>query len=114
MAILSERILGHQEAARFTPEAVRWIRRHLGASYPWPGNVRELEQCVRNLVIRGEYTPAATQETGELETALDRTDLTWEELLRLYLRRGYNRLGSCQAVAEFAGLDRRPVKKYLS
>ena len=114
VAILSERILGHQEAARFTPEAVRWIRRHLGASYPWPGNVRELEQCVRNLVIRGEYTPAATQETGELETALDRTDLTWEELLRLYLRRGYNRLGSCQAVAEFAGLDRRTVKKYLS
>ena len=76
--------------------------------------MRELEQCVRNLVIRGEYTPAATQETGELETALDRTDLTWEELLRLYLRRGYNRLGSCQAVAEFAGLDRRTVKKYLS
>ena len=69
---------------------------------------------MRNLVIRGEYTPAATQETGELETALDRTDLTWEELLRLYLRRGYNRLGSCQAVAEFAGLDRRTVKKYLS
>jgi transcriptional regulator with GAF, ATPase, and Fis domain len=38
-------------------EAERWIDAHLGEGYRWPGNVRELEQCVRNVMIRGEYRP---------------------------------------------------------
>ena len=40
-------------------EVVDWIGRHLGTDYPWPGNVRELEQCVRNVMIRGDYQPPA-------------------------------------------------------
>ena len=38
-------------------ETERWIADHLGPEYPWPGNVRELEQCVRNVLVRGEYRP---------------------------------------------------------
>jgi len=39
---------------------VSWIERcpELGIHYDWPGNFRELEQCVRNVMVRGQYHPA--------------------------------------------------------
>jgi DNA-binding NtrC family response regulator len=42
-----------------TDLSVRYILAspRLGPAYPWPGNFRELEQCVRNLMVRGEYQP---------------------------------------------------------
>jgi DNA-binding NtrC family response regulator len=38
---------------------VRWIQSspELGMTYEWPGNFRELEQCVRNVMVRGQYHP---------------------------------------------------------
>jgi hypothetical protein len=47
-----------------------WIEEHLGAHYAWPGNFRELEQCVRNLLLRGQYRPA-----GPLGAALPTTGM---------------------------------------
>ena len=45
------------EAEKLAQEVESFITQHLGRDYPWPGNFRELEQCVRNILIRGEYRP---------------------------------------------------------
>ena len=117
--ILAGRLLGEEESKRFLPEAMEWIIRHLGAEYPWPGNVRELEQCVRNLVIRGSYTPAPPAESAEnaerpeLERLLSRCTLSADELLRTYVGLVRRRAGSCVKAAEQLKLDRRTVAKYL-
>ncbi len=107
--ILSVRCIGSEEAAAFTGEAVRWIEKNLGLAYPWPGNVRELEQCVRNLLIRGKYTPAVTASgSGGVPDDIDAN-----ELMKRYCQALYRRFGNYQAAAEFAGLDRRTVRKYI-
>ena len=62
-------------------EAERWILEHLGADYPWPGNVRELEQCVRNVMIRGEYRRRSVA-VHDLAGALEAGDLTADALVR--------------------------------
>ena len=51
------RVAGDAEAESLADETEAWIDAHLGPGYRWPGNVRELEQCVRNVMIRGEYRP---------------------------------------------------------
>jgi transcriptional regulator with AAA-type ATPase domain len=56
---LAERQVGEELAPELAGEVVGWIDRRLGREYPWPGNVRELAQCVSNILIRGEYLPAA-------------------------------------------------------
>ena len=114
--ITAARLLGEEEAKRFVPEAMEWIVRNLGSAYPWPGNVRELEQCVRNLVIRGCYTPGDAQQSGgtELENALGRCGLTAEELMRLYVKVAVRRSGSRLKAAGQLGLDRRTVARYLA
>ena len=57
VAFIARRVAGDSEAESLADETVRWIDAHLGDAYRWPGNVRELEQCVRNVMIRGEYRP---------------------------------------------------------
>ncbi len=109
--ILAARVIGSKEADSFTGEAVAWIRKNLGVSYPWPGNVRELEQCVRNLIIRGQYKPAVTSAGANLPSAL--CELTADELMRRYCEALYRRFGTFQAAADFAGLDRRTLRKYV-
>jgi transcriptional regulator with GAF, ATPase, and Fis domain len=47
------------EAEELASEAVAWVQRNLGPGYSWPGNYRELEQCVRNVLIRRDYSPSA-------------------------------------------------------
>ena len=116
VGIIAERLLGVDEAKRFLPEAMAWIVRNLGCGYPWPGNVRELEQCVRNLVIRGNYTPggeAGANSASELEQALAHCNLSAEELMRAYVKTTFQRAGSCLKAAERLGLDRRTVARYL-
>ncbi len=112
--LLSERLLGAEEAERFTAEAMQWIDRHLGWRYPWPGNVRELEQCVRNLLIRGHYEPAAP--AGSPAGAWDeiiRAQPNAETVTRDYLLALYRQTPNLAQVARIAALDRRTVRKFL-
>jgi DNA-binding NtrC family response regulator len=94
-------------------EAEEWILDNLGPDYPWPGNYRELEQCVRNLIIRRDYRPAARtgrmQAAGVFAEALEGS-LTAEELLRRYCTLVYHQTGNYQEAARRLQLDRRTVK----
>jgi DNA-binding NtrC family response regulator len=111
---IAERVAGEAEAETLAVETERWIDAHLGADYAWPGNVRELEQCVRNVMIRGEYRPPAaaapTSGSDDLAAALRDGALTADELLRRYCRLVYERTGSYQETARRLGLDRRTVR----
>lgn len=101
-----------------TAEVAGWIEENLGANYPWPGNFRELEQCVRNLLIRGSYEPAAASSgastlAAELASDVSGAKLDAESLLRRYVTLVYSRTGSFVAAARMLGLDRRTVKAKL-
>jgi hypothetical protein len=111
---IAERIAGEAEAAPLAEEAEAWIARALGPDYPWPGNVRELEQCVRNVMVRGEYHPPPPAPAGHgLADAFLAGTLTAEELLRRYCTLVYARTGSYQESARRLGLDRRTVKEKI-
>ena len=57
LRFIARNVAGEAEADALAQEAEAWITKQLGREYRWPGNVRELEQCVRNVLIRGEYWP---------------------------------------------------------
>ncbi len=119
LSILAQRMVGSDEAAGLTDECETWINRNLGQDYDWPGNVRELEQCVRNVLIRGDYQPQQHQSaTSPLTSVLDdyrNGSLTAEELVERYTAHVYSLTGSYQEAARRLGLDRRTVKaKVLS
>jgi DNA-binding NtrC family response regulator len=119
VAHIAARLLGRGEAAdadSFADDAVRWIRKNLGDAYPWPGNFRELEQCVRNLILRGEYRPAgplARGATDDWNTVIEGGALTAEELLRRYTRIVFAQAGTVEETARRLDLDRRTVKARL-
>lgn len=109
-------IVGEEEATEFGAEAEEWIVSHLGTDYPWPGNFRELEQCLRNLVIRGQYHPPrlAGSVTNDSFTArLLAGELTAAQLMQAYCARLYEECGNYGAVARRLGVDRRTVRKYV-
>ena len=110
---IASRVAGADEAEHLADETERWIDSHLGAAYAWPGNVRELEQCVRNVLVRGEYRPLTprTQAPGAaLAAALGDGELTADELLRRYCTLVYAKTRSYQETARRLGLDRRTVR----
>ena len=107
---IARRVVGKEESETVTKEVLEWIESHLERDYAWPGNVRELEQCVRNIVIRNAYRPAAIGgETGSV-VDLDQAELSAEELLSQYCAVVYARTGSYVETARKLGLDRRTVK----
>jgi transcriptional regulator with AAA-type ATPase domain len=110
--ILARRIVGADEVARLCDEVGQWIRTRMPAEYPWPGNMRELEQCVRNVLIRGEYHPQNIPSRGvdDLAALLATGEATVDELIQRYCRLIYERTGSYQETARRIGLDRRTVK----
>lgn len=113
---IAGRLLGEDEAEGFTREALAWIEKNLGARYAWPGNFRELEQCVRNLVLRGEYRPAGPLARGGTEDwneVIESGALTAEELMRRYTRIVFAQAGSIEETARRLDLDRRTVKARL-
>jgi len=112
---IAHKLIGPDEADELTSEAVKWISSNLGMEYEWPGNVRELEQCVRNILIRGGYTPQVeTAKVSEMdkifETARERK-ISADELLNGYCAAVFNVTGSYTETADMLGLDRRTVKK---
>ncbi|MGN0867751.1 MAG: sigma-54-dependent transcriptional regulator [Oligosphaeraceae bacterium] len=115
--VLSKRMLEGPAAEAFAKESSDWIIAHLGVDYPWPGNVRELEQCLRNLLIRGEYHPvhdtASSAPRESWESLLETLPWTAEELMARYVQALYRREGTLAAVARHTRLDPRTVKKYL-
>jgi DNA-binding NtrC family response regulator len=113
---IAQRVAGDTEAASLAAEAERWIEENLGRDYRWPGNVRELEQCVRNVMIRGEYRarrPHPAHARDEITEALVEGSLTADELLRRYCTLVYLRTGSYQETARRLNLDRRTVKSKI-
>lgn len=113
---IAGRLLDAAEADTFVAETLGWIDRKLGASYAWPGNFRELEQCVRNLLLRGEYRPAGPLVRAEGEdwnALLGAGTLTAEEVLRRYTRAVHAQAGTIEETARRLDLDRRTVKARL-
>jgi transcriptional regulator with AAA-type ATPase domain len=116
LLVIARRVAGDDEGTDLAREASRWIAVHLGRDYPWPGNVRELEQCVRNVLIRGEYTPpdvAGAPAVDALPAALAAGELSAEDLMRVYCTHVYAAAGSYEEAARRLGLDRRTVKAKL-
>jgi hypothetical protein len=98
-----------REAERLAGEVTEWIEKQLGLAYPWPGNFRELEQCVRNVLIRGEYHPAIAP-AADHPMDLSGVQLTADELLCRYCTWIYAQTGNYEETARRLKLDRRTVK----
>jgi len=116
LRFLGRRIAGDEEAEAVAQETEAWITQHLGADYPWPGNVRELEQCVRNVMIRGEYRPPRPAPRGvreEVAGAFLAGSFTAEEMLRRYCTLVFAQTGSYEGTARRLGIDRRTVKEKI-
>jgi transcriptional regulator with AAA-type ATPase domain len=110
------RVTGEDDP-KLAAEVETWIESRLGAGYPWPGNMRELEQCVRNVLIRGEYRPpplrkrpGADDPYRELVEQVASGALSADELLSRYCTIVYLQTGSYEQAARRLGLDRRTVK----
>lgn len=106
-----------EEVDRLTKDVVTWIYENLGPDYAWPGNIRELEQCVRSIMIRGNYAPSGRAESGVTTSALDQfiSDvregvLSRDQLLRGYFSLVYSSKGSYRSAARQLGVDWRTVK----
>ncbi|HEY9250193.1 MAG TPA: sigma 54-interacting transcriptional regulator, partial [Rariglobus sp.] len=112
---VATRLLGEGEGEAFARETVAWIGKNLGTDYAWPGNFRELEQCMRNLLVRGSYRPAALAEGGgeDWNTLLRGGRLTAEDVLRRYTRQVHSQSDSIEETARRLDLDRRTVKARL-
>ena len=113
---IAARVAGDEEAESLAGESERWIAEHLGDGYRWPGNVRELEQCVRNVMIRGEYRPPSAAPLSVRQRVADDVlagTLSAEEVLRRYCTLVYAATGSYQETGRRLGLDRRTVREKI-
>ena len=110
------RVAGDAEADSLAEESERWIDANLGESYRWPGNFRELEQCVRNVMIRGEYRPPRAGNPSARQRVADDVlagSLSADEVLRRYCTLVYAQTGSYQETGRRLGLDRRTVREKI-
>ncbi len=111
---IAKKVAGEEEAGALTGEVMEFVDRRLGEDYPWPGNVRELEQCVRNIMIRGEYQPRRHRsKREEFPAHLLASSFTADELLQYYCTLIYTETGSYQETARRLNLDRRTVKSKI-
>lgn len=112
VAYMAHRVAG-EASSSLTRQAAAWIRDELGEGYPWQGNFRELEQCVRNILIRGRYTPLTAPRPSAREgflRRLEQCEMSAEQLLRFYCTLAYQHTGSYLQAGRRLGLDRRTVK----
>jgi len=118
LLIIARRVAGPAEAERVADDVHRYVVTQLGVQYQWPGNIRELEQCLRNVVIHGEYRPrrvpsAEPDAAGELAGSLRRGALTADALVQRYAALVYAHTGSLQETARRLGMDWRTVRKLV-
>ena len=116
VAYIIEKIIGAHDRD-IIDKVLNVIIKGVGYAYSWPGNVRELEQCIRRILLHGEYSgekvAAGAEAYKELLQNLDRGSVTAQELLSHYCFVLYNLYGSYEDVALIANLDSRTVKKYI-
>ena len=116
---LARRAVGEQGLVEAIHAKVTYVVQRLGPGYDWPGNIRELDQCVRSVLIRGDYEPR-----GRSVFTADRGEKRWlgfyrdaeaegDEVMRAYARQVHRRCGSYVAAAAILGLDRRTVKRLV-
>jgi len=102
------------EADTLSEKVLTWIDSNLGTQYEWPGNFRELEQCVRNVIVHGEYHPIDNNPTSDdiirSLDALASESTPCETLLSRYVATVYRQTGSYSETARKLGLDRRTVR----
>ena len=112
---IARRVAGDEEADILTHESQTWIRENLPEDYAWPGNIRELEQCIRNILIRKDYTLPSRFEPKRdtLNDALAHASMPADELLGKYCTHMYHRMGSYEKAASVLELDRRTVKNHV-
>jgi transcriptional regulator with AAA-type ATPase domain len=118
--VIARRLFGDDEGDAIAREVHAFIESNLPRDYAWPGNVRELEQCVRNVVIRGGYTPASPAvrastlpthgPTAELLGEVARGGIDADALLSRYATLVYHQAGSYEETARRIGIDRRTVR----
>ncbi len=123
VGFIAARVAGPEEAPVLAQEVIAYIARHLPKGYAWPGNFRELEQCVRNILVHGEYQPAtglarlgsSAQEAGDGGPipGPDGTPLPVESLLARHIGAAYAATGSFEETARQLQIDRRTVRKYV-
>jgi len=109
---MARRVAG-DDGDSLAEEVLPWIAQNLGPAYGWPGNYRELEQCVKNMLIRRNYRPAAADGDDAIEEFAQRVrdgHMTADELLSGYVTLVYSRTGSYEETSRRIGLDRRTVK----
>ncbi len=117
--ILNRELGGHlrqRERTGLANEITLWIRDHIGSDYTWPGNIRELEQCMRNVLIHGEYRPVVRSAASPLEELVDsmkRGSLTMERLEAWYCSLVFAATGSYVETARRLDLDRRTISKRI-
>lgn len=114
-----------EEHKSLTGEVVTWLLKNLPPNYHWPGNIRELEQCVRNIMIHGQYDPSTSDSpasAGDVPGAAMSTaahtlvdqiqslSLTADELLCGYCKMAYQQTRSFEKAAKLLQLDRRTVR----
>lgn len=111
---------GPEDGAGLTQEVLRHIERKLGRDYRWPGNFRELEQCVRNILVHGDYRPAlgapgdGSRQDGVHWTEAARLgQLTLDGLLHHYCHQMVGEVGTLEEAARRLAADRRTVRRYL-
>lgn len=109
------------EIESLTTTAIQWIDQNLGEDYPWPGNIRELEQCVRSVMIRGNYSPPTSirpqNDRGESQSsfmnAVLEGQLTRDELMQAYCKIVYDRSSGFKDAGARLGIDWRTVRRYV-
>ena len=76
-------------------------------NHDWPGNIRELEQCIRRLILTGDY-----QYNTQDPIAITQ-ELSAQTMLEQYAQSLYDIHRSYSKVAQIMNIDRRTVKKYI-
>jgi transcriptional regulator with GAF, ATPase, and Fis domain len=117
LALHIARRLAGDSGEQLAAEATSWIRNNLPADYPWPGNIRELEQCLSNVMVRGEYRPQpVATHTPPLPLWLQQAaagELTLAQLQQAYCTATWHRLGTYESAVQHLAVDRRTVKAHV-